>query len=90
MKTAKLTFEEWFKQGQDSLINLFCEFIRGEKASGITLEQFARFMFTQTTHGITSEHENVSPERSCHYCDEVMANDDLWDNHAKNCALRSV
>jgi hypothetical protein len=57
MKTAKLTFEEWFKQGQDSLINLFCEFISEEKASGITLEQFARFMFTQTTHSITSEYE---------------------------------
>jgi len=29
-------------------------------------------------------------KRSCHYCDEVLVNDDLWNKHAKACALRPV
>ena len=51
MVTEKLTFEEWFKQGHESLINLFCDFIKEEKVYDITLDQFTRFMYTQTTHG---------------------------------------
>lgn len=51
MVTEKLTFEEWFKQGHESLINLFCDFIKEEKARTVDLEQFARFMWTQTMHG---------------------------------------
>ena len=62
MVTEKLTFEEWFKQGHESLIKLFCEFITEEKVYDITLDQFARFMYTQTTHGFDLNEEAWSRE----------------------------
>jgi len=57
MVTEKLTFEEWFKQGHESLINLFCDFIKEEKVYDITLDQFTRFMYTQTHHGFHLNNE---------------------------------
>lgn len=60
MVTEKLTFEEWFKQGHESLINLFCDFIKEEKARTVDLEQFARFLYTQTTHGYVSEFDQLT------------------------------
>ena len=45
-----MKFEKWFEKNHNNLIELFCDFIKEEKVYDVNLDQFTRYMYTQTTH----------------------------------------
>ena len=51
-----LSFETWFKKEHNNLIELFCEFIKESKVYDVTLDQFTRFLYKQTTNYNKGDH----------------------------------
>ena len=45
-----MKFEKWFKENHNTLIDLFCDFIKEEKVYDVNLDEFTQYMYTQTSH----------------------------------------
>ena len=45
-----LSFEDWFNNEKDNLIELFCSFIKESKVYDCTLDMFVRHLYTETIH----------------------------------------
>ena len=54
-----MKFDKWFKHNHNTLIDLFCDFIKEEKVYDVTLDQFTRFMYTQTKHNIIKPNNKI-------------------------------
>ena len=45
-----MSFQEWFKENHNTLIDLVCDFIKEEKVYDVNLDEFTQYMYTQTSH----------------------------------------
>ncbi|MAH50230.1 hypothetical protein CMI37_30700 [Candidatus Pacearchaeota archaeon] len=49
-KLKILSFEQWFEEQNENLIELFCSFIKETKVYDCTLDDFVRYLYTETIH----------------------------------------